>query len=78
MLEAKLAATTLRLEDGWRDSRPLKRRRRAPCKVCYNKPKTHAWSGCWHFSVCERCSASLRICPWCKQEDGEWVRIYEV
>ena len=79
MLEAKLAATTLRLEDMDGETAVHSRDEDAHlCKVCYNKPKTHAWSGCWHFSVCERCSASLRICPWCKQEDGEWVRIYEV
>lgn len=47
------------------------------CVICKNKKKTHGLFPCAHLCVCVDCSKNLKICPICRENVQQIIRIYE-
>ena len=48
------------------------------CVVCFEADKTHLSVTCGHLCVCERCSAKLSACPFCRVPSPQWLRVFKV
>lgn len=46
------------------------------CKICLEKPLTHAFVPCYHFCVCET-RASCNKCPICQADIVDRLRIFQ-
>jgi hypothetical protein len=43
------------------------------CIVCMVGPKSHLAVPCGHQLACERCTAKMKICPYCRESVQLWV-----
>jgi hypothetical protein len=43
------------------------------CIVCMMGPKSHLAVPCGHQLACERCTANMKICPFCRTPVQLWV-----
>ncbi len=48
------------------------------CVVCFEADKTHLSAACGHLCVCERCSAKLTSCPFCRVPCPQWIRVFHI
>jgi hypothetical protein len=43
------------------------------CIVCMVGPKSHLAVPCGHQLACERCTANMKICPYCRTPVQFWL-----
>ena len=49
------------------------------CKICFEEGTAdHCLVPCGHTGLCETCAKAVRVCPFCKKDINQAIKLYKV
>jgi SH3 domain/Zinc finger, C3HC4 type (RING finger) len=50
----------------------------AECKICFDGVPDHCLVPCGHTGLCESCAMAMRVCPFCKKEVTQMLKLWNI